>query len=53
MVEILIVTSSFACTMAFYNTGARYLFALGREGVLPARARPRAPDASTARSSRR
>jgi amino acid transporter len=34
--EILIVTGSFACTMSFYNTGARYLFALGREGVLPA-----------------
>jgi amino acid transporter len=36
MMEILIVTGSFACTMAFYNTGARYLFALGREGVLHA-----------------
>ena len=35
LMEILIVTSSFACTMSFYNTGARYLFALGREGVLP------------------
>ena len=33
---MLIVTSSFACAMAFYNTGARYLFALAREGVLPA-----------------
>jgi amino acid transporter len=35
LMEILIVTGSFACTMAFYNTSARYLFALGREGVLP------------------
>src|SRR3954447_1200539 len=35
VVEILAVTSSFACAMAFYNTAARYLFALGREGVLP------------------
>ena len=35
IVELLIVTSSFACAMAFYNTGARYLFALAREGVLP------------------
>jgi amino acid transporter len=34
--EILAVTSSFACAMAFYNTAARYLFALGREGILPA-----------------
>jgi amino acid transporter len=36
LMEILIVTGSFACTMSFYNTSARYLFALGREGVLPA-----------------
>ena len=36
LMEILIVTGSFACTMSFYNTGARYLFALGREGVLAA-----------------
>jgi amino acid transporter len=35
LMEVLIVTSSFACAMAFYNTSARYLFALGREGVLP------------------
>ncbi|WP_018330659.1 APC family permease [Actinomycetospora chiangmaiensis] len=35
ILEILAVTSSFACAMAFYNTSARYLFALGREGVLP------------------
>jgi amino acid transporter len=35
IIEILAVTSSFACAMAFYNTSSRYLFALGREGVLP------------------
>jgi amino acid transporter len=35
LMEVLIVTGSFACAMAFYNTSARYLFALGREGVLP------------------
>jgi amino acid transporter len=35
IVEILIITSSFACAMAFYNTGARYLFSLARDGVLP------------------
>lgn len=34
--EILIVTGSFACAQAFYNTGAHYLFSLAREGVLPA-----------------
>ncbi len=36
ILEILIITSAFACAMAFYNTGARYLFSLAREGVLPA-----------------
>ena len=35
VLELLAVTSSFACAMAFYNTGSRYLFALGREGVFP------------------
>jgi amino acid transporter len=33
--EILIITSSFACAMAFYNTAARYLYSLSRERVLP------------------
>jgi amino acid transporter len=36
MLQILIITSSFACAMAFYNTSARYLFSLSRERVLPA-----------------
>jgi amino acid transporter len=31
----LIITGSFACGMAFHNTTARYMFALGRERVLP------------------
>ena len=35
VIEVLAVTSSFACAMAFFNTSARYLFSLGREGVLP------------------
>jgi amino acid transporter len=35
ILQALIITSSFACAMAFYNTGARYLFSLAREGVLP------------------
>jgi amino acid transporter len=35
IIEILIITSSFACSMAFYNTGSRYLFSLAREGVMP------------------
>ncbi len=29
-----IITGSFACGMAFHNTAARYMYALGREGVL-------------------
>jgi amino acid transporter len=32
---ILILTSSFACGMAFHNTAARYMYSLAREGVLP------------------
>jgi amino acid transporter len=31
-----IITGSFACGMAFHNTTARYMYALGRERVLPA-----------------
>ena len=31
----LIITGSFACGMAFHNTTARYLYSLGREGLLP------------------
>jgi amino acid transporter len=33
--RLLIMTSSFACTLAFFNTSARYVFALGRERILP------------------
>ncbi len=32
---ILIVTSFFACLIAFHNASARYMFALGREKLLP------------------
>ena len=34
--HLLFVTSLFAALLAFHNTSARYFFALGREGVLPA-----------------
>ncbi len=30
-----IITGSFACGAAFHNTTSRYMYALGREGVLP------------------
>ena len=33
--EILIITGSFACSLAFWNTSNRYLFSMGREGILP------------------
>jgi amino acid transporter len=36
LMSVLILTSSFACGMAFHNTAARYLYSLGREQVLPA-----------------
>jgi amino acid transporter len=33
MFNILLVTGSFACGMAFHNCASRYLYALGREGI--------------------
>ena len=33
--RILIVTSFFACLLAFHNASSRYLFSLGRERLLP------------------
>jgi amino acid transporter len=33
--KVLIVTGSFACSLAFWQTSNRYLFAMGREGILP------------------
>jgi amino acid transporter len=42
--EVLAITSSFACALTFFNTSSRYLYALGRERVLPvsiARTHPR------------
>ncbi|MGJ8522564.1 hypothetical protein R84981_001252 [Carnimonas sp. R-84981] len=35
VVEILIITSYFACVLAIHNACSRYLFSLGREGLLP------------------
>ncbi|WP_430644858.1 APC family permease [Agromyces sp. GXS1127] len=36
VVEVLIITSFFACLLAFHNASSRYMFSLGREGLLPA-----------------
>lgn len=33
--QVLIVTGSFACALAFHNTASRYLYALGREAPGP------------------
>src|SRR5207253_2581573 len=33
--EVLIITGSFACALAFWNTSNRYLFSMGRERILP------------------
>ena len=35
VMSYLILTSSFACGLAFHNTASRYFYSLGREGVLP------------------
>jgi amino acid transporter len=35
VMSYLIITGSFACGMAFHNTTARYIYSLGREGMLP------------------
>jgi amino acid transporter len=32
--EVLVVTGSFACALAFHNAASRYLYALGRDGVV-------------------
>jgi amino acid transporter len=33
--EVLIITGSFACFLAFYNTSSRYFYSMGREGLIP------------------
>ena len=43
IMQILILTGSFACAMAFHNIAMRYFYAMGREGVLPRVARQDAP----------
>ena len=35
LMQVLILTGSFACAMAFHNVAMRYFYAMGREGVLP------------------
>ena len=35
VMDFLVVTSFFACSFAFHNNASRYLFSLGRDGILP------------------
>jgi amino acid transporter len=35
MMNVLVVSSFFACSFAFHNNAARYLFSLGRDKILP------------------
>jgi amino acid transporter len=35
VMEVFILTGSFACAMAFHNAAMRYFYAMGREGILP------------------
>ena len=35
IMQVLILTGSFACAMAFHNVTMRYFYAMGREGILP------------------
>jgi amino acid transporter len=37
VMEVLLVSSAFASTLAFHNTASRYFFTLGRESLLPRR----------------
>ena len=37
IVQVLVVTSMFACMLSFHNIVTRYLFTLGQRGVLPKR----------------
>jgi amino acid transporter len=37
VMEVLLVSSAFASTLAFHNTASRYFFTLGRETLLPRR----------------
>lgn len=35
--DFLVVTGFFACSFAFFNNAARYIFSMGRDGILPKR----------------
>ena len=33
--DFLVITSFFACSFAFHNNATRYLYSMGRDGILP------------------
>lgn len=35
LMDFLVITGFFACSFAFHNNAARYLFSMGRDGILP------------------
>lgn len=35
LMKVLLITSSFACVLAFHNSATRYLFAMGRSNLIP------------------
>ncbi|MDR3661831.1 MAG: APC family permease [Mycobacterium sp.] len=39
MFQILLTTGSYACGMAFHNCAARYIYAIGREDIIPGTAK--------------
>ena len=41
LVNLLLISSLFACVLSFHNVIARYQYVLARKGLLPASARPR------------
>lgn len=35
--DFLVITGFFACSFAFFNNAARYMYSMGRDGILPSR----------------
>lgn len=51
LAQVLLITSIVAAAVSFHNTVARYMFSLGREGVLPAVLGRTSPRSSAPRSA--
>lgn len=44
LMDFLVITGFFACSFAFHNNASRYLFSMGRDGILPSRLGRTHPD---------